>query len=125
MIKAVHHVSLRAHGSEQFAKAISFYTELLGFRQVRSWGNGRGTMLDAGNCILELMSTGPDEDQDGHWSHIAFAVTDLEQMTEKIRQAGYPITKEPTKLCLGDDYPIFISFCRGPLGEEIEFFQEL
>lgn len=125
MLKSVHHISLRAHGVEAFHKAIDFYTELLGCKQIRSWGESRGIMLDAGNCILELLSIGPEEDGDGHWSHIAFSVEDVKAVTETIRAAGYPITKEPTDLNLGGSYPIRVSFCRGPLGEEIEFLQEL
>ncbi|MDO4733067.1 MAG: VOC family protein [Bacillota bacterium] len=125
MIKSVHHISLRANGPQAFEKAISFYKELLGCSVIRRWGDQRGIMLDAGNCILEILSTGPEEDQDGFWQHLAFTVEDLEMVTEKLRSASYPITREPKKLTLGEDYPIYISFCRGPLGEEIEFLQEL
>lgn len=125
MIKGIHHISLRANGPLAFEKAIAFYTELLACRPIRRWGEQRGIMLDAGNCLLEILSTGPESDQDGHWQHLAFAVEDVEAMTEKIRHAGYEITKEVKRLTLGEDYPICISFCRGPLGEEIEFFQEL
>ena len=125
MIKGVHHVSLRANGAAAYEKAIHFYTELLGCTMLRTWGEPGGAMLCAGNCILEIMANGPEQDQDGHWSHLAFAAEDVEAVTEKVRAAGYPITMEPNERKLGAAYPIRIAFCRGPLDEEIEFFKEL
>jgi glyoxylase I family protein len=44
---------------------------------------------------------------------------------ELARQAGCPVIMEVTDKRLGENYPIRIAFCRGPAGEEIEFFQEL
>lgn len=125
MIKGVHHVSLRANGTAAYEKAIHFYTELLECTVVRTWGAPGGTMLSAGNCILEVMANGPAQDQDGHWSHLAFLVEDVDAIVEKVRTAGYEITMEPNARNLGGSYPIYIAFCRGPLGEEIEFFKEL
>ena len=38
--------------------------------------------------------------------------------------AGCPAVMEPCDRNLGGGYPIRIAFCTGPLGEELEFFQE-
>ena len=124
LIQGVHHISLRAHGPECFQKALAFYRDFIGLPLIRAWGAGRGVMLDAGGCILEILSTGPETDQDGHWGHIAFRVEQVDAAVERLRAAGYPITKEPKDLVLGEDYPIRVAFCRGPLDEEIELFQE-
>lgn len=31
---------------------------------------------------------------------------------------------EPKDVCIGKDYFVRVRFCIGPIGEEIEFFQE-
>ena len=121
MIKGIHHVSLSAAGTEGLKKALGFYNGLLGLPVIRDWG--RGVMLDAGNCIIEIMSTGSGEETKGLWGHIAFLVDNTDTVCEKLRRAGYTVTMEPCDKDL-NGYPVRICFCIGPCGEEIELFME-
>jgi len=126
MIKAIHHISLGAPGTEGFEKAMQFYTGLLGLTEIRRWGvrPAGGAMLDGGSCILEIMANGAEETVKGRWGHIAFQVENTDELCEKIRRAGYEITMEPCDKDL-NGYHIRICFCIGPCGEEIELLQEL
>ena len=126
MIQGLHHVSLSAAGTENFEQAVVFYRNLLGLTEIRSWGvrPAGGIMLDGGNCIIEIMANGNENENKGPWGHIAFKVEDTDSICEKIRRAGFEIKMEPCNKNL-NGYPIRICFCYGPCGEEIEFLQEL
>ena len=43
-----------------------------------------------------------------------------------VREAGYLITVEPKDVVIPSqpEFPVRVAFCNGPVGEEIEFFQE-
>ena len=43
-----------------------------------------------------------------------------------VREAGYEVFIEPRDIVIASEppFPARIAFCRGPLQEEIEFFQE-
>ena len=58
--------------------------------------------------------------------HIAFATDDVDGVIEKVKSAGYEVFIEPKDIVIPSDpaYPARMAFCYGPLGEEIEFFQE-
>ena len=59
--------------------------------------------------------------------HFAFAVKDVEACVAAVRAGGYPILVEPKTVAIGGN-PAFsakIAFCKGALGEEIEFFQQM
>ena len=45
---------------------------------------------------------------------------------EAVKAAGYEVFIEPKDIVIASNppFPARIAFCRGPLGEEIEFFQE-
>jgi hypothetical protein len=45
-------------------------------------------------------------------------------LTERVRNAGHEVITEPKEICLSHPKAI-ISFVKGPIGEEIEFFQEI
>ena len=47
-------------------------------------------------------------------------------MVRNLRKAGYEVFVEPKDIEIQSDpkFPARIAFCRGPLGEEIEFFCE-
>ena len=124
-MKGLHHVSLKVRGEEVFERVLAFYERELGCPLIRCWGEGdrRGAMLDLGNTILEV-SAGGEEDGNGLFAHIAFAVDDVDAVIQQMRAAGRPILVEPADKNLGGNYPIRIAFCQGPAGEEIEFFHE-
>lgn len=127
-IKGLHHVSLRCEGVEQFRQARDFYHNILGLELKRSWGEGEdaGAMLDAGNCVIELFAKGRELDKTGSINHLAFAAADTDECIARVRAAGYPVTKEPTDVVIPSKPPLpaRVAFCIGPVGEEIEFFEE-
>ena len=125
MMRGVHHISLRAPGAGAFEKVLDFYQNVLSCPLVRRWGqgDGQGAMLDLGNTLLEVTANGGEE-QRGLFAHIAFATDDVDGMIARVRAAGCPVLVEPGDRNLGGDYPIRIAFCAGPVGEELEFFQE-
>ena len=127
-ITGVHHIALKARGLEAYARLLHFYNELLGMPLVRAWGEGEslGAMVDTGAGMLELFSNATDELGAGALRHLAFAVVDVDVCIEAVRAAGYTVTMEPKDIVIGSvpPYPARIAFCIGPVGEEVEFFQE-
>ena len=126
MVNGVHHVCIKCAGRAVWEADIAFYRDVLGFPVKRIWTAGEkcGAMLDAGNCLLEIMSNG-DGSALGVTRHVAFACDDIPGVLDRVREAGQPVTKEAQDIRLGDGLPARIGFCTGPAGEEIEFFQEL
>ena len=53
-------------------------------------------------------------------------VKDVLKYGQKVEKAGYEVFIKPKNVCVGGDeaFPARIAFCKGPLGEEIEFFCE-
>ena len=127
-IKGVHHIAIKARGLEAYARLLAFYHDILGMPLVRTWGEGEnlGAMVDTGAGLLELFSNAPDEPGQGALRHLALAVEDVDVCIEAVRAAGYTITMEPKDIVIASQppYPARIGFCIGPVGEEVEFFQE-
>ena len=124
MISGLHHISLKCATLEEFEKAKKFYVDLLGFTIVREWPEG--IMIDFGNGMLEIFNNGEGVKIKGALRHIAFATDDVDEIVDLVRNAGYEVFIEPKDIVI-DSEPIFparMAFCYGPLGEEIEFFQE-
>ena len=124
MISGLHHITLKCGTAEEFEKAKSFYIDVLGFTKVRDWSDG--IMIDFGNGMLEIFSNGPGIKTKGALRHIAFATDDVDEIVDKVKKAGYEVFIEPNDIVIKSDpeYPARMAFCFGPLGEEIEFFQE-
>lgn len=122
-MKGLHHIALWAPDEAGFRNALEFYSKVLDCPVVRTWERKgqSAAMLDLGSTLLELVidPAGPD----GPFAHIAFDVEDVDAVVEQVRAAGRPITMEPTDVSLGPDYPARVAFCRGPVGEPVEFFQ--
>jgi glyoxylase I family protein len=80
-----------------------------------------------GSCI-ELFAPQADAPASGQlgenaaFMHIALTVADLDAALERVRQAGYQVTLEPTDGGLGDLDATIAFFC-GPDGEVLEFWQ--
>ncbi len=124
MIKGLHHISLKCGTKEEFEKAKDFYLNILGFKVVREWPEG--IMIDFGNGQLEIFNKGEGIKTKGALRHIAFATDDVDEMAKKVKDAGYEVFIEPKEITMRSE-PEFharMSFCFGPLGEEIEFFME-
>ena len=124
MISGIHHISLKCGTKEDFEKAKDFYLNVLGFSVVREWPEG--VMIDSGAGLLEIFSNGEGVRTKGALRHIAFATDDVDGIAGKVKAAGYEVFIGPKDIVIRSDpeFPARMAFCFGPLGEEIEFFQE-
>lgn len=124
MIKGIHHISMKCGTAEELAKVREFYIDLLGLKICREWPEG--IMIDAGNCKLEIFTNSEGTRQLGAIRHIALLTDDVDEITEKVRTAGYEVLVEPNDKVIASEpaYPIRMAFCFGPLGEQVEFFGE-
>ena len=124
MIKGLHHISMKCGTAEELAKVREFYIDLLGLKICREWPEG--IMIDAGNCKLEIFTNSEGTRQLGAIRHIALLTDDVDEITEKVRTAGYEVLVEPNDKVIASEpaYPIRMAFCFGPLGEQVEFFGE-
>ena len=124
MISGIHHVSLRCGSDGDYARALGFYRGVLGLRVFREWDGG--TILETGAGRLEIFRSGGGTREVGAVRHFAFACADVDAAVSAVRSAGYDVFIEPRGVTLPSDPPILarVAFCRGPLGEEIEFFDE-
>ena len=127
LICGIHHVALKCDGTAEFEKTLHFYQDILGLEPVRSWGEGEnaGAMLSTGNGLLEIFASGRKLPQ-GAIRHFALRTERVDDCVAAVRAAGYPITVEPKDIVIASNppFPARIAFCTGPVGEEIEFFQE-
>ena len=125
MITGIHHISLKCGTAEDFRRVKEFYLDVLGFTIKREWPEGM--MIDTGGGLLEIGNNQAGIRNIGALRHIAFRTDDTDAMTEKVRAAGYEVFMEPKNIVFRTEpeYPARIAFCYGPLGEEVEFFQEL
>ncbi len=129
LTKGVHHIAIKCRGCEQFEKTMHFYHTLLGMEIVREWSTPEGlpcAMVNIGGSMMEIFSNAPDVLPQGTLRHLAFATDCVDDCVAAVREAGYQITMEPTDICIQSNppYPARIAFCIGPVGEEIEFFEE-
>ncbi len=127
LICGIHHVALKCDGTAEFEKTLHFYQDVLGLEPVRSWGEGEnaGAMLSTGDGLLEIFASGRKLPQ-GAIRHFALRTERVDDCVAAVRAAGYPITVEPKEIVIASNppFPARIAFCTGPVGEEIEFFQE-
>ena len=84
-------------------------------------------MFQFGNAVLEVFAKGGEKAETGIIRHFALATEDVDACVEKLKEAGYEVSAEPKDICefrSDPEYKARIASGRGPLGEEIEFFQE-
>ena len=130
LTKGVHHIAIKCAGLEHFERTMHFYHTLLGMPILREWSSAEGlpcAMVDiGGGSMMEIFSNAPDVLDAGALRHLAFAVESVDECVAAVREAGYKIIMEPTDICITSNppYPARIAFCIGPVGEEIEFFEE-
>ena len=124
LIKGIHHVSMKCESAEEYQKVISFYKEVLEIPVARQWSEG--IMLDTGNGIIEIFNNGDKVVERGVIRHFAFATDSVDECVQKIKKAGYEVYIETKDIEIQSNptFPARIAFCHGPLGEEIELFQE-
>lgn len=58
--------------------------------------------------------------------HVAFATDDVNACVKTVSEAGYEVFKGPQDIEIPSEpsFPARMAFGFGPLGEEVEFFQE-
>lgn len=124
MIKGIHHISMKCSSEELYQKVLEFYGQALQLPVLRTWKTG--IMFQAGNEIIEIFTDGVEELPQGVIRHFAFATDDVDKCVKAVRDTGYEILIEPKDIVIDSEpaFPARIAFCQGPLGEEIEFFQE-
>ena len=124
MITGIHHISMKCGTEEDFRRAKDFYLNVLGFSVRREWAGG--VMIDTGSGLIEIFHGGAGIRAKGAIRHVAFASDDVDGIAERVKQAGYEVFIPPKDIVIPSDpaYPARMAFCTGPLGEEIEFFQE-
>ena len=124
LIKGIHHVSMKTCNAEDYKKVVEFYGEILGLSVVREWKTG--IMFDTGAGIVEIFNDAEDKLSKGTIRHFAFAVDDVDACVRAVTEAGYEVFVGPKDIAIPStpEFPARMAFCYGPLGEEIEFFQE-
>lgn len=124
LISGIHHVSMKCVTEEEYQAVVAFYAGTLEMPIVRRWDNG--LMLDTGSGIVEIFLDGEQKLEKGVIRHFAFAVQDVDACVKAVREAGFEVFVGPMDISIPSNppFPARIAFCNGPLGEEIEFFQE-
>ena len=124
LIKGIHHVALKCCNMEEYEKTIHFYREVLGLKVERTWS--AGTMFNTGSGLLEIFNNAQSQLEQGVIRHIALATDDVDACAAAVSAAGFEVFMEPKEICIPSEpaFPARIAFCKGPIGEEIEFFQE-
>ena len=124
MIKGIHHVAFKCETQEQYNEMIYFYHELLELPILRKWDTG--IHLDRFNSCIEIFLDGTKLAGEGCIRHFAFGTDHVDEIVEKVRDAGYKVIVEPKDVDMKTDpvFPIRIAFIEGPLHESIELFCE-
>ena len=122
MIKGIHHVSMKTRNDAEYEMVKKFYSEILGLKIIKECESC--LLLDTGNGIVEIFRNGTEEAVRGVIRHFAFAVDDVKKCVDAVSGAGYEVFVPMKEEDVGGDTNLHatIAFCKGPLGEEIEFF---
>ena len=122
MIKGIHHVSMKTRNDAEYERVKKFYSEILGLKIIKECESC--LLLDTGNGIVEIFRNGTEEAVRGVIRHFAFAVDDVKKCVDAVSGAGYEVFVPMKEVDVGGDRNLHatIAFCKGPLGEEIEFF---
>ncbi len=126
-IIGIHHYMLRCRGYAEYEKTVAFYRDVLGLKVARTWGrdDNSAVMLDTGAGCVEIFANASDSLPDGVIRHIALGTVDTDACFEAAVNAGRKVVSAPYDATIPSDppYPVRIAFVKGPIGEEIEFFQ--
>ena len=128
LINGMDHVCLKCSDMEEYDKVNKFYGEVLGLPVRRTWGTEAepAVMFELGNSGIEVFCDAESTLDQGAVRHFALATDDVDACVKAVAEAGYDITRGPEDLVINSnpEVPVRIAFCIGPVGEEIEFFQE-
>jgi catechol 2,3-dioxygenase-like lactoylglutathione lyase family enzyme len=129
LISGFHHVCVK---TRDWDRTMRFYRDVLGCTEKIAWRAApqRAVMLDAGGGhyveVFEDLAYTPAPD--GAIIHFALRTAKLDEVAQRVRAFGAPLTVEPKDVTIettngAGQVPIRIFFCTGPNGEVIEFFQ--
>lgn len=128
LIQGIHHICIKCNKNE-IEKVKEFYETILGLPIIRTWGEHtlEGFMFNTGNGLVEVFTNADIPLPQGSIRHFAFNTLDVDACVKAVSNAGYKIIVEPKNIVISSNppYPARIAFCIGPVGEEIEFFQEM
>lgn len=124
LINGIHHISMKTSSAEQYNKVVGFYQDILGLPVLRKWEGG--IMFETGAGLIEIFTNGEGDLPKGTIRHIAFNVDNVDLCVKTVTEAGYEIFMGPKDIVIPSSPELHarMAFCYGPLGEEIEFFQE-
>lgn len=118
-LQGVHHIALVTQDLE---KSVSFYRDLLGFREVeRFFDEGEGAevvFLSLGNTLLELLAPRKGEVPPPSSFHLAFAVEGVEEVFAELVACGVPVVLD---LC--ESHGFHYAYFQGPMGEIVEIVE--
>lgn len=122
MIKGLHHVSMKCATEEELSRVLTFYRDVLGLKLHRSWPGG--VLLDTGRGFLEVFVGENPSTGKGSLRHLALETEDVDGCARAAEKAGYPVFLPPQNKTFPSEPALSmrIAFCKGPLGEEVEFF---
>ena len=123
-VKGIHHVCLKCSSEKEYEEVIRFYGDVLGLPVARTWAEG--IMFETGSGLIEIFNNAESPLPQGTIRHFALSTDDVEACVKAVSDAGYEIFIEPKDIEIPSNpvFPARIAFCKGPLGEEIEFFQD-
>lgn len=134
--RGLHHVAIAVQDREAYGRTVTFYRDVLGLPPVRQWSKPPRhiTMLNFGNCILEIVF-GAEGAGTGAFPHIALAVErpeDVDRLLELCRDFGCSVERPASDVEGVEDgfvapagtFRLRNGFCTGPVGESLEFFYE-
>lgn len=124
LINGIHHVSMKCCNDDEYNRVCDFYKSVLGLSVARVWDGG--TMFAAGDSLIEVFTDGEKPLEKGVIQHFAFRTNDVDACVKAVLNAGYEVFTGPMDIEIPSNpsLPARMAFCYGPLGEEIEFFQE-
>ena len=124
LIKGIHHACIKCETEQEYEKIVKFYGTVLEMPVKREWDGG--IMFNTGSGLIEVFKNVDSITEQGVIRHFALATDDVDACVKAVREAGYEISVEPKDVFIAGNpnCPARIAFCKGPLGEEIEFFDE-
>ena len=117
-----HRIHKIALVTDDVEESVRFYTEKLGLEVSERFpveDDEDYVFLRAGSITLELMPA-KSAGQPAGFHHLAFAVDDIEETTDELRQRGVTIVKEPFDAGAGG---ILLGVFAGPDGMNLQLFE--